>query len=308
VSGRRPVVVIVGPTAAGKSAVALAVAQELDGEVINADAMQLYVGMDIGTAKVSAAERATIPHHLLDIWPVTQRASVVDYQQRAVPVIAEILDRDRTPVVVGGSGLYVRALIDDLVIPPTDPDVRARWEADLADRGPATLHAQLATLDPAAAAAILASNGRRIVRALEVVELTGSYSATLPDGRYRYSETVQIGLDADDLDDRIAARVRQMFDAGLVEEVRRLEGVGLRGSPTASKALGYAQVLAATQPADPEPTRQPDRDALMDETSVATRRFARRQRSWFRRDDRIAWTRSVDDAIAEGVAAGRAVR
>jgi tRNA dimethylallyltransferase len=312
VSGCRPVVVIVGPTAAGKSAVAIAVAQQLDGEVINADAMQLYVGMDIGTAKVSAAERATIPHHLLDIWPVTQRASVVDYQQQAVLTIAEILERDRTPVVVGGSGLYVRALIDDLVIPPTDPDVRARWDADLADRGPAILHAQLATLDPTAAAGILASNGRRIVRALEVVELTGSYSATLPDGRYRYPATVQIGLDAADLDDRIAARVRQMFDDGLVEEVHRLEGAGLRGSPTASKALGYAQVLAATALDTDGPDRHLDRhldqEALIAETNVATRRFARRQRSWFRRDDRIAWTGSVDDAIAEGVAAGRAVR
>ena len=306
-SGRRAVVVIVGPTAAGKSAAALAVAQHLDGEVINADAMQLYVGMDIGTAKVSEVERATVPHHLLDIWPVTERASVVDYQRRAVAAIADILERDRTPVVVGGSGLYVRALIDDLVIPPTDPDVRARWEADLADRGPATLHAQLAILDPAAAAGILASNGRRIVRALEVVELTGSYSATLPDGRYRYPVTVQIGLDAGDLDDRIAERVRKMFDAGLVDEVRRLEGAGLRGSPTASKALGYAQVLAATAADTEAPHGRLDHAALIDETNVATRRFARRQRSWFRRDNRIAWTRSVDDAITEGVAAGRAV-
>lgn len=276
-----PVIAIVGPTAAGKSAVGFALAEALGGELVNADAMQLYRGMDIGTAKASAAERAAVPHQLLDIWPISERASVADYQHRAVAAVADVQARGRMPVVVGGSGLYVRALLDNLVIPPTDDAVRARLEAELADVGPGKLHARLSEVDPAAAQAILSSNGRRIVRALEVVELTGSFSATLPDGSYRWPGTVQLGLDVADLDARIEARVTQMFAAGLAAEVDALEAGGLRESPTASKALGYAQLLA-----DPDPRR------AAAATVAATRRFARRQRSWFRRDTRINWVGS----------------
>jgi tRNA dimethylallyltransferase len=308
------VVVLVGPTAAGKSAAALSIAQELGGEIVNADAMQLYIGMDIGTAKVAVAQRESVPHHLLDVWPVTMRASVVDFQRRSVDAVGDILSRGRVPIVAGGSGLYVRSLIDNLRIPPTDATVRGRLEVELAELGAPALHDRLGGLDPTAAAAILPSNGRRVVRALEVVELTGSFSATLPDGSYRWPHTVQIGLDAADLDDRIEQRVRRMFDGGLGEEVGALERDGLRGSPTASKALGYAQILAATADDDRADTevdsdtggdRGFDRAAVVGATALATRRFARRQRSWFRRDTRINWTASVEDAVREAIAATR---
>lgn len=281
-----PVVAVVGPTAAGKSALAMALAHVLDGEIVNADAMQLYAGMDIGTAKITAAERELVPHHLLDVWPISERASVAGFQRLAIAAVEDIRARGRMPVVVGGSGLYVRALLDNLVIPPTDEAVRARLETELEEVGPGALHRRLLTSDPAAAQAILPSNGRRIVRALEVVELTGSFSATLPDGSYRWPGTVQVGLDLDDLDARIEVRVAAMFAAGLVAEVHDLEGAGLRESPTASKALGYAQVLA-----DPDPR------AAAEATVIATRRFARRQRSWFRRDTRIRWGASHAEAL-----------
>lgn len=273
------VIAVVGPTAAGKSAAGLAIARAVGGEVINADAMQCYRGMDIGTAKLPFEQRQQVPHHLLDIWPVTWRASVADYQRRAVQLIEQLLSRQVTPVVVGGSGLYLRALLDQMAIPPTDPQVRAGLERELAEEGAPALHRRLDRLDPAAAAAILPSNGRRIVRALEVVQLTGSFSATLPEGRYRWPATVQVGMDSDRLDERIASRVQQMFAAGLHAEVQGLLAEGLAGGPTASKALGYAQVLA--HPDDPE------RAAA--DTAQATRRYARRQRSWFRRDARIRW-------------------
>ena len=300
------IVAVVGPTAAGKSAVGLELAQELGGEVVNADAMQLYAGMDIGTAKVSTVERGLVPHHLLDVWPVTFRASVADYQRRAVAAVADISGRGRVAVVVGGSGLYLRALLDDLRIPPTDPDVRSRLEQELAQVGPAVLHERLKASDPAAGAAILASNGRRIVRALEVVELTGSFSATLPDGRYRRPDTLQLGLDAADLDERIAARVERMFADGFVEEVEALLDVGLGGSPTASKALGYAQILAMRE-ATAQARPRLDLAAAQEATVLATRRFARRQRSWFRRDPRIDWHTSPEQVVRAAVHALRAV-
>lgn len=279
-------VAVVGPTAAGKSAAALAIAREIGAEVVNADAMALYRGLDIGTAKLPPAERQGIPHHLLDIWDVRERASVADYQRRAVAVVEGLLAAGTPVVVAGGSGLYVQAVLDDLRIPPTDPAVRARLVQELADVGPGPLHTRLAAADPAAAQAILPSNGRRIVRALEVVALTGSFTATLPTGVRRWPGTVVVGLDRDDLDVRIERRVAAMFDAGLVEETVALEG--LPGSPTASKALGYAQVLA--HPDDPA--------VAAGETLVASRRFARRQRSWFRRDPAVRWVTSPDDAVA----------
>ena len=278
-------VALVGPTATGKSELAISLAARLGGEVVNADAMQLYRGMDIGTAKVPPAERAGVPHHLLDVLDVTQTASVAAYQCAARAVVERLLADGRRPILVGGSGLYVRAVLDDLEFPGTDPLVRARLEDELASLGPAVLHARLAAVDPVAATAILAGNGRRIVRALEVVELTGRpFSATMPrPGPARY-DTMLIGLDraADDLDARVDLRVRRMFSAGLVEEVRALEAEGLRAGRTAARALGYQQVLAAFD-------GEYDLVTAATETARATRRFVRRQRSWFRRDGRITW-------------------
>ena len=308
----QPVVAVVGATGTGKSELSLRLADALDGEVINADSMQLYRGMDIGTGKLTIAERGEVPHHLLDIWDVTETASVSEYQRLARAVIADVQARGRTPILVGGSGLYVRAAIDNLDFPGTDRALRARLEGELAALGPAALHGKLAAADPAAAAAILPSNGRRIVRALEVIELSGRpFSATLPS--YDAVLTaVQIGLaiPRPQLDERITVRVRRMFRDGLVDEVRRLagpvaQGGGLRAGLTASRALGYAQVLRHLDGAWTEAEAEA-------ETTRATRRFARRQESWFRRDPRVRWldatepvpTRLALTAIAELTARG----
>lgn len=278
-------VAVVGPTATGKSDLALDLAERFDGEVVNADAMQLYRGMDIGTAKLPPEQRRGIPHHQLDVLQVTETASVAAYQRAARRAVEDVLHRGRTPLLVGGSGLYVQAVLDELRFPGTDPAVRDRYEQRLAEVGPQELHRQLAQRDPAAAGAILPSNGRRIVRALEVIEMTGEpFSANLPEpGPGRYG-VVQVGLDRSvhQLDERVDRRVPRMFDAGLVEEVRRLEAAGLRTGRTASRALGYQQVLSALD-------GDGDMAAAAADTAKATRRFVRRQRSWFRRDERIAW-------------------
>ncbi|WP_127454728.1 tRNA (adenosine(37)-N6)-dimethylallyltransferase MiaA [Streptomyces sp. B29(2018)] len=278
------VIAVVGPTAAGKSDLGVFLAQHLGGEVVNADSMQLYRGMDIGTAKLTEAERGGVPHRLLDIWPVTETASVAEYQRLARAEIDRLLAEGRTPVLVGGSGLYVRGAVDHLDFPGTDPEVRARLEEELAAHGPGPLHTRLAAADPEAATAILPSNGRRIVRALEVIEITGRpFTANLPRHDSVY-DTVQIGVDVarPELDARIADRVDRMWAAGLVDEVRALEAEGLREGRTASRALGYQQVLAALAG---ECTDQEARA----ETVRATKRFARRQDSWFRRDPRVHW-------------------
>ncbi len=284
VSPPRPIA-IVGPTATGKSDLAVAVAREVDGEVVNADAMQLYRGMDIGTAKLGVERRRGVPHHLLDVLEVTETASVAAYQLQARAVVEQVRARGRTPVLTGGSGLYVQAVVDDLRFPGTDAEARGRWEAELNALGSEELHRVLAQRDPRAAEAILPSNGRRIVRALEVMEITGEpFSANLPTpGPARYG-TCLIGLDRprQELDERIDARVARMFDAGLVTEVRDLEQRGLRQGRTASRALGYQQVLAELDGAQ-------DMAAAAAETARFTRRFVRRQRSWFRRDQRIRW-------------------
>ncbi len=282
-SGPR-VIAVVGPTAAGKSDLGVFLARELGGEVVNADSMQLYRGMDIGTAKLTLQERAGVPHHLLDIWDVTEAASVAEYQKLARAEIDRLLAAGRWPVLVGGSGLYVRGAVDQLEFPGTDPEVRARLEEELALRGSGALHARLAAADPDAAKAILPSNGRRIVRALEVIEITGQpFTANLP-GHDSVYDTVQIGVDVGrpELDERIATRVDRMWEAGLVDEVRTLEGEGLREGKTASRALGYQQVLAAFAGECTE-------DEARAETVRATKRFARRQDSWFRRDPRVHW-------------------
>ncbi|MBP2473684.1 tRNA dimethylallyltransferase [Crossiella equi] len=292
----RPVAVV-GPTASGKSGLAVRLARHLGGEVVNADASQLYRGMDIGTAKVTPAEREGVPHHLLDVLDVTETAAVAAYQRQARACMEALIEAGRPPVLVGGSGLYVQAVLDDLEFPGTDPAIRAELEAELADVGPAVLHARLTERDPAAAAAILPSNGRRVVRALEVIRLTGRpFSATLPKpGPARYG-TVVVGLDPElpALDARVNARVDEMFAAGLVEEVRALEARGLREGKTASRALGYQQVLAAFD-------GEHDLDTAAALTAQATRRFVRRQRSWFRRDRRTHWFDPADPALDQAV-------
>jgi tRNA dimethylallyltransferase len=292
------VVAVVGPTAAGKSDLSLALARRLGGEVVNADSMQLYRGMDIGTAKLSADERAGIDHHVLDIWDVTEPASVAEYQRLARAAIDEISARGRVPLLVGGSGLYVRAVLEDFEFPGTDPSLRADLEADLATHGPAALHERLRERDAAAAARILPTNGRRIVRALEVITITGKpFLAELPAPAPLY-KAVHVGVDRDtaELDDRIERRVDAMWAAGLVAEVSGLVGAGLRNGRTACRALGYQQVLRFLDGGCTE-------DDARAETVRATRRFVRRQRSWFRRDPSVRWLDAarpdlVDAALA----------
>jgi len=281
------VIAVVGATATGKSGLAIALARALDGEVVNTDSMQLYQGMDIGTAKEPETAWQGVPHHLLDIWPVTRTANVADYQKLARAAIDDIIARGRVAVLAGGSGLYVRAALDDLNFPGTDGGTRARLESELAQVGASEMHARLARLDPAAAAAILPSNGRRIVRALEVIELTGRpFSATMPayESVGQARPAVQVGLTRPrpELDQRIADRVDRMWHAGFETEVKDLVQLGLRDGRTASRALGYQQVLRHL---DGELTL----DEAREETVKATRRFARRQESWFRRDPRVRW-------------------
>ncbi len=285
---------VVGATAAGKTGLSLDLAEALGGEVVNTDAMQVYRGMDIGTAKLPVEERRGIPHHLLDLLEVTEPLSVADFQRRARAAIAEIRDRGRVPVLVGGSALYTRAILDRFEFPGTDAGVRARWEAELDRVGPAALHDRLRELDPEAAERILPDNGRRIVRALEVVELTGRpFTASLPAPEYVDPASIQVGLDLDrpNLDARIAQRVREMFDAGLVDEVRGLLDRGLRDGRTAAAAIGYRQVVAHL---DGELTLE----EAVDQTITATRRFSRRQDSWFRKDPRVHWVTDTPSALA----------
>jgi tRNA dimethylallyltransferase len=289
----RPVA-IVGPTGTGKSQLALAVAERLGGEIVNADAMQLYRGMDIGTAKLPVEQRRGIAHHQLDILDVTETATVASYQRSAAADVETIIGRGAVPVIVGGSMLYIQSLLDDWVFPATHPAVRARFEQRLAQVGVEQLHRELAQVDAAAAASILPSDGRRIVRALEVVELTGRpFAASAPTiGRPRW-DTAIVGLDweTEQLDARLAARTEQMFDDGLVDEVVTLLDKGLRDGVTASRALGYAQVIAALDDREPDALTR-----ARAQTYVATRRYVRRQRSWFRRDHRICWL----DGAGEG--------
>jgi tRNA dimethylallyltransferase len=297
------VVAVVGPTATGKTALAVALAQRLGGEVVNADSMQLYRGMDIGTAKPDLAERGGVPHHLLDLWHVREPASVAEYRRHARAEIDRLRAAGVLPLVVGGSGLYVRAVVDELDFPGTDAAVRARLEDELAGVGTAAMHERLAALDPAAAATILPSNGRRIVRALEVIELTGGpFRASLPDPRPHYPAVV-IGVDRDqaELDERIAVRVDRMWTAGFVAEVERLAADGLREGPTASRALGYAQVLAQLD-GGLSPVEARER------TVLTTRRFVRRQRSWFRRDATTTWFDAARPDLLDAVTAEIAAR
>lgn len=296
-SGPR-VVAVVGPTASGKSELGVALAEALGGEIVNADALQLYRGMDIGTAKLPADQRRGVPHHQLDVLTVTDEASVAAYQQSARTDLAGIATRGRVPILVGGSGLYVRAALDHLEIPPTDAALR-QGLAERAERvGTPAMYAELHRLDPVAAAGIEPGNTRRIVRALEVIELTGRpFSATLPRREY-VVPTVQVALapPREVLDARIEARVHRMWRAGLVSEVSGLVEAGLRGGRTAATAIGYAQALAQLDGALNAEQAQQD-------TVRATRRFARRQLSWFRPDKRITWFDPTDPDCGHAVAA-----
>lgn len=284
-SSRPPVVVaVVGPTATGKSDLGVELALRLEGEVINADASQLYRGMDIGTAKLSRDERRGVPHHQLDVLDVLDEATLAAYQRHARTDLAAVQERGHTPIVVGGSGLYVRAVLDRLEIPPADVVVRERLEARLEREGGETLHTELLARDPAAGERIPASNTRRVVRALEVIELTGRpFSATMPSREF-VQDTVLLGLHAPraGLDERIEGRVHRMWQLGLPAEVERLASVGLREGRTASRAIGYAQALAELDGALTTAQAQ-------EQTVHATRRLVRRQESWFRPDPRIRW-------------------
>lgn len=292
--------VVVGPTAVGKSSLALALARRAraDGravEIVNADSMLVYRGMDIGTAKPSRSELDEVRHHLVDILDVTETATVAEFQRLAREAIADCRRRGVLPLVVGGSALYVRAVLDDFDFPGTDPAIRSALEAELASTGPEALHRRLATLDPESARSILPQNGRRVVRALEVNLLTGRpFAASLPPRRYLLPDVTQVGLDTDraTLDARIAARVDQMWEAGLVQEVRDLVDRGLRDGLTASRGLGYRQVL---QLLDGEVTEAQAREL----TVVGTRKFARRQDSWFRADPRVRWLPAADPGTVD---------
>jgi tRNA dimethylallyltransferase len=288
------IVAVVGPTAAGKSVAAVAIARSLAGEVVNADAMQLYRGMDIGTAKLTARERGGVPHHLLDVWDVTHDASVAEYQTLGRSAVDRLTAEGRVAVLAGGSGLYVRAVIDRLEFPGTDADVRSRLEAELVEIGAPALHERLSDVDPLSADAILPSNGRRIVRALEVVEITGRPFSSAPGlagvpPHYDGATLIGIAPPLDELDARIGQRVEEMWSRGLVGEVVRLVGAGLRDGRTASRALGYAQVLDFL---DGRLGESESRQAIV----TATRRFARRQLRWWRGDPRVQWVASPEEA------------
>jgi tRNA dimethylallyltransferase len=274
------IIAIVGPTAVGKSDLAIDLAESLGAEIVSADSMQVYIGMDVGTAKVPEGERRGVAHHMVDVWAPDHEVSVVEFRDHARAHVMDVESRGRNVVIVGGSWLYVQAILDELDFPGTDPQVRARLEEDLVESGPEAMHARLAAVDPEAAAAILPTNGRRIVRALEVVELQGSFTARLPEPR-PWREARWIGLSCDRLvlDSRIAARVDRMWELGLVDEVRSLSG---RMGRTASGALGYRQVLEALQ-------GDSDLASARQHTIDGTRRFARRQERRFRQDTRVQW-------------------
>ena len=280
------VIVICGATATGKSDIAIEVAQEIGAEIINADSMQLYRGMDIGTAKLTVEERKGIPHHLLDVLDVSEDSTVAWYQEQARAAITEIHGRGKDAVIVGGTGLYIKAILDDLNFPDTDPEVRAKLEAELAEFGAAALFTRLEELDPAAALAIDRANTRRVIRALEVIEITGlPFTANLPrEDSSRYPDALQFGLvmDREHLRERIDQRVDRMWDAGFVDEVDRLITQGIGNGSTAQRALGYAQIIAMRSGTMTE-------EEAKEDTKRASRQYARRQETWFSRDARIQW-------------------
>jgi tRNA dimethylallyltransferase len=285
---------IVGPTAAGKSEVAVEVAERLDGEIISVDSMQVYSGMNIGTDKVPAEVRRRVPHHLLDHWDPSHDLTVSEFQRSARDAIEDISRRSRLPVLVGGSGLYFRAVVDDLNFPPRSIQVRTRFEEEVEREGAERLHARLRSLDPGAAVKIEPTNARRIIRALEVIGITGRpFSENNSWDRYesRYDLTVAgLSRSRPELYARIEKRVHDMLRRGLVEEARALEAAGM--SRTARQALGYRQVLE---------NGEGDSGALAEAIAKATKRFARRQESWFRADPRVRWFEASKAHVAEQV-------
>lgn len=317
-NAHHPPIIIIGPTGSGKSALALALAERLGGEIVNIDAMQMYRGMDIGTAKVPVSERRGIAHHLLDVLDVTDTATVADYHSLAVAAVEDIIDRGARPIIVGGSMMYYQSLVDQWQFPATDDAVRQRYETLLAERGTAALHGELARIDPAAAASILPTDARRIVRALEVIELTGApFAASRPAiGAPRWgAQILGLSVDLPVLDERLKQRTEAMFADGLVTEVRALERAGLRTGITARRAIGYAHVLAALDATTHDAAQEHDAQqaegelstdtlaALREDVYIATRRYVRRQRSWFRRDPRVRWLDATSGRIDELTAA-----
>ena len=288
-------VVIGGATATGKSDLAVALAQRIGGQVVNADSMQLYKDMDIGTAKLSMAERQGIPHHMLDLVEVSTDVNVAWYQERARATIDELLAADIPVIVVGGTGFYIKAILDDLNFPDTDPAVREKLTLEAEKIGGDALHQRLGKLDPAAAAAIPRENVRRVIRALEVIEITGEpFTANLPrEDSTKYPQALQFGLNMDRelLDDRVELRVDRMFQQGLVNEVEELITKGLLEGKTARAALGYAQVISAL-------AGEITMDEAISQIKLATRQYIRRQETWFRRDQRITWLEPDSDRLA----------
>ena len=287
-------IVICGATATGKSDLAVALAQSIDAEIINADSMQLYRGMDIGTAKITIEERKGIPHHLLDLLDVTEDANVAWYQEKARAAITDIHARGKHAIIVGGTGLYIKAILDELNFPDTDPVVRAELELEFATKGIAPLFERLEKLDPAAALAIDKANSRRVIRALEVIKITGKpFTANLPreeSSRYPYAKQFGLVMDRDTLSERISLRVDRMWEQGLVQEAKKLVAAGIMNGTTAQRALGYAQVIAQIEGKVSEEEAQ-------EETKRATRQYARRQETWFSRDERITWISPVQNAL-----------
>lgn len=290
----QPAIVLVGPTAVGKTDLSLALAHEFNGEVINADSMQLYRGMDIGTAKISQDQRQGINHHLLDVLDITETANVADYQQMGRQIVNEISSRNNRAIIVGGSGLFIQGLLEDLQFPGSDPVIRDRLTKEAEEIGAEAMYQRLVESDPIAAKDILPNNTRRVIRALEVIELTGSAPVTTLGELPEIVPSIRIGLtrDRSELDQRIEARVDQMWKAGFVDEVAALESLGLRDGLTASKALGYAQILAAL-------AGEISIDEAKEKTVQATKRFARRQESWFGRDQKIQWLNANETTVSE---------
>ncbi|MFM1994669.1 MAG: hypothetical protein RLZZ610_186 [Actinomycetota bacterium] len=288
-------IAVVGATGTGKSELAIELAEAFarsgkKAEVVNADAMQLYRGMDIGTAKLSLSERRGIPHHLIDVLEITQGSTAAEYQKLARAKILELQSSGVVPILVGGSMLYVAACLNNFEFPERDKELRAKLEQELTDNGPLHMHKKLAELDPIAASRIIPENGRRIVRALEIVMITGEpFAAALPDEIESWQPVLEFGLrmDREMLLPRLEQRVLKMWERGLVDEVEQLIDVGLRDSKTASVAIGYAQALGQL---DGELTKQ---EAIAS-TVQLTQRYARRQVSWFKRDTRINWLEALD--------------
>jgi tRNA dimethylallyltransferase len=283
-------IAVVGPTGAGKSALAIDIAKHViakggQAEIINCDSMQFYRGMDVGTAKLTPDERQGIPHHLFDFLEITDESTAAEFQQLARPLIEKLQASGVTPILVGGSMLYVAAVLNRFEFPARDEELRARLEQDLLEHGPHEMHRRLKALDPVAASRIIPENGRRSVRAIEIVTLTGEpFAAALPEVPEDWQPVLEIGINGDreDLRNRLEQRVHRMWQQGLIEEVMGLESKGIREGKTSSVAIGYAQALAQLD------GRMTEAEAIAD-TVRLTQKYARRQMSWFRRDQRINW-------------------